>query len=156
MKYFAYGSNLNIEHMQFRCADAVPAGTFTLQDYQLVFRYYADIIPVPGQSVTGGLWDISERDEKSLDRYEGYPILYGKYYEADIMFYRMRDTERALKLPGDDYLKIVLEGMDDFGLSLEVFRNNLGNPEPIINPTKQETPVKQAMRLIEIAQALRF
>ncbi len=153
MKYFAYGSNLNIRHMQYRCPDAMPIGTFALQDYRLVFRYYADIIPAPGQSVTGGLWEISAEDEKSLDRYEGYPTFYGKYYQDDIMFYRMRDTAMPLELPGAEYLKTVLEGMNDFGLSLEVFTNNLGNPQPIVNPAKQETPLKQAMRLIETAQA---
>ena len=130
MKYFAYGSNLNITQMQDRCPDAVKLQPFTLENYQLVFRYYADIIPVAGQSVTGGLWEISKADEKYLDLYEGYPTLYEKYHVAGIMFYRMCEPGPAFAPPSSGYLNDLLQGMNDFGLSLEDLNNNLGKPYP--------------------------
>lgn len=150
MKYFAYGSNLNIKQMQYRCPDAVKLHPFTLENYQLVFRHYADIIPVAGQSVTGGLWEISEADERYLDRYEGYPTFYEKYYVDDMMFYRMCETGRELVLPSPAYLASLLEGMNDFGLSIADLNNNLGKPYTLIRET--EEPLQQAMKMIAAAQ----
>ncbi len=148
MKYFAYGSNLNVEQMQWRCRNAVPLGPYTLEGYSLVFRFYADITPVPGKSVKGGLWEITEEHEELLDRYEGYPELYGKYYEDDIMFYRMREDAYDLKLPTLGYLGDMLEGMENFGFSLlEDLNKNLGNP-PIKDKEKEGDLLQNAMRLI--------
>ena len=148
MKYFAYGSNLNVGQMQWRCTNAVPLGPYTLQGYQLVFRFYADITPTHGKSVKGGLWEITDEHEKLLDRYEGYPELYGKYYEDDIMFYRMREDAYDLKLPTLGYLGDMLEGMENFGFSLlEDFNNNLGNPPPP-DLAREGDLLQRAMRLI--------
>lgn len=156
MKYFAYGSNLNIKHMQWRCQNAVPLGTYTLQGYQLVFRYYADVVPAQDKSVKGGLWEISEEDEKSLDRYEGYPALYEKCYDRDIMFYRMLDNARDIELPGLGYLEGMLEGMENFGLSpLNDLNHNLGNPSPKhLNP--EGDILQQAVRLIADAMGVQL
>ena len=156
MKYFAYGSNLNIKQMQWRCPNAVPLGAYTLQGYQLVFRFYADIIPVSDKSVKGGLWEISEKDEKSLDRYEGYPTSYKKYYERDIMFYRMINDVRDLELPSLGYLEGLLEGMENFGFSpLEDLNTNLGNP-PTQNLAKDGDLLQHAIRLIADAMDIQL
>ncbi len=134
--------------MQWRCPNAVPLGVFTLQGYKLVFRFYADIIPVSGQSVKGGLWEISEQDEKALDRYEGYPTLYEKCYERDIMFYRMLDDTYDLEMPSLGYLQGMLEGMENFGFSpLEDLNNNLGN-SPNQDFATEGDLLQHAMRLI--------
>ncbi|MDE0084875.1 MAG: gamma-glutamylcyclotransferase [Candidatus Poribacteria bacterium] len=156
MKYFAYGSNLNIRHMQWRCQNAVPLGAYTLQGYQLIFRYYADLIPAQDNSVKGGLWEISEEDERLLDRYEGYPSLYEKYYDGDIMFYRMLDDARDIELPGLGYLEGMLEGMENFGLSpLEDLNNNLGEP-PTQGLIKEGDLLQHAMRLISDAMGIKL
>ena len=80
MKYYlAYGSNLNKYQMNFRCPDAVPAGSCVLNNWELVFRRgVLTIEPCPGGIVPLGIWKISENDEKSLDRYEGFPSFYYK------------------------------------------------------------------------------
>lgn len=115
--------------MQWRCREAKSLGTHTLQGYQLVFRFYADIIPSQYNSVKGGLWEISENDEIALDRYEGHPDLYEKVYEGEIMFYRMCDENRDFGLPSPGYLEGMLEGMENFGLNpLVDLNSNLGNP----------------------------
>ena len=36
--YLAYGSNLNVEQMQFRCPDARIVGTAEIPNYQLLFK----------------------------------------------------------------------------------------------------------------------
>ena len=33
--YFAYGSNMNLDQMEFRCPDAEVAGNVRLEDYRL-------------------------------------------------------------------------------------------------------------------------
>ncbi|BCV02065.1 MAG: hypothetical protein CM15mV49_290 [uncultured marine virus] len=41
--YFAYGSNMNHEHMKMRCPKSKYLGTFELPGYKLVFRSVADV-----------------------------------------------------------------------------------------------------------------
>ena len=76
--YIAYGSNLSVEQMKVRTPDAVIVGSGTLKDWRLLFRQYATIEKCKGYSVPVLIWKISERDEKSLDRYEGFPRFYQK------------------------------------------------------------------------------
>ena len=41
--YLAYGSNLNLEQMKYRCPNAKKAGAYLLKDWALEFRYYLTI-----------------------------------------------------------------------------------------------------------------
>ena len=80
--YFAYGSNMNLNQMAFRCPDAEVVESVRLEGYRLAFRTngggngVATILPEEGSYVDGVLWRISERDEQHLDHYEGFPFLY--------------------------------------------------------------------------------
>lgn len=78
--YFAYGSNINLEQMAYRCPDASVVGPVTLEGWELLFRRggFATIAPKEGEQVTGLLWSITQSCERSLDRYEGYPRFYNK------------------------------------------------------------------------------
>lgn len=78
MLYFAYGSNLNKREMRQRCPSSKYIGTAMLKDWQLMFRYFLTIEPKEGMKVPIGVWEVSEKDIKSLDKYEGYPSLYKK------------------------------------------------------------------------------
>ena len=83
MLYFAYGSNLNHFQMKKRCTDSVFLKKINLKDFKLTFRSKyraADIEYKKGSLVQGGLFEISKIDEKKLDIYEDFPILYKKYY----------------------------------------------------------------------------
>ncbi len=85
MYYFAYGSNMNSEQMDYRCPGAVTTGHGILWDYALVERKYADIECSPGAWGHGLLWEISDENLRSLDRYEGCPEIYRRCL-ADIIF----------------------------------------------------------------------
>ena len=81
--YIAYGSNLNIPQMRWRCKDAKIVGTAVIKDYRLMFKgsqsgSYLTIEKAEGYVVPVGVWSVSEDDEKHLDRYEGYPDFYYK------------------------------------------------------------------------------
>lgn len=79
--YIAYGSNLSTEQMAHRTPDAQVVGTAILYGWQLLFRYHATIEPHPERNTPVLVWEISEEDEKNLDRYEGYPAY---YYKKDL------------------------------------------------------------------------
>lgn len=79
--YFAYGSNINLDQMAYRCPAAQVVGPVVLEGYELLFRGNASgngvatIKPKEGQQVHGLLWRITPGCERSLDLYEGYPHL---------------------------------------------------------------------------------
>lgn len=76
--YFAYGSNMDVEQMKFRCPEATLKGPAILSDYKLTERLFADIDESAGGAVSGLLWSITEKDLQALDRYEGFPTLYDR------------------------------------------------------------------------------
>ena len=78
--YFAYGSNINLDQMQYRCPDATVYGQAVLDNYDLRFcgSGVATVEPKEGACVYGLLWELTDKCEASLDRYEGYPRLYIK------------------------------------------------------------------------------
>jgi hypothetical protein len=82
--YAAYGSNINLEQMAFRCPAAQVIGKGWLMDYQLMFLGtsrgcgVATVEPCKGRRVPILLWAISPDCEVALDRYEGWPTLYRK------------------------------------------------------------------------------
>ena len=124
--YFAYGSNMNLDQMEYRCPDAEVVGRAVLKDYRLVFRGnrngngVASVVPEQGKEVQGLLWKITPRCERSLDFYEGYPRLYGKEEikvqtktgeVANVAVYIMNEPYQSQPaLPCDYYLKGILDG----------------------------------------------
>lgn len=77
--YFAYGSNMNLDQMAYRCPAASVVEKVKLEGYRLTFcgrgkgSGVATILPEEGSQVEGVLWKITPECEKSLDFYEGYP-----------------------------------------------------------------------------------
>ena len=119
MLYFAYGSNLNLFQMKRRCKDSIFLKKINLKDFRLTFRSKyraADIEPKKNSIVPGGLFEISKSDEKKLDVYEDFPILYIKhyfyYYGKKIMTYTMVNKS-VFKFPTERYLNIVKRGYKD-------------------------------------------
>ena len=119
MLYFAYGSNLSHEHMRRRCKDSYFIKPINLKGYSLTFRGKygaADIEKNKNSKVLGGLYEISESDEKQLDIYEEYPILYEKMYFSNfgkkVMTYIML-KKTTFKNPTTRYLNIIVQGYKD-------------------------------------------
>ena len=119
MLYFAYGSNLNLSQMKRRCKDSVFLKKINLENFRLTFRSRyraADIEPKKNSLVPGGLFEISRSDEKKLDLYEDYPILYKKYYFVldgkKVMTYTMV-KKTPFRFPTERYLNVVKRGYLD-------------------------------------------
>lgn len=133
--YLAYGSNLNIEQMKYRCPTARVVGTALIEGYQLLFKgsmtgAYLTIEPQEGRSVPVAVWSVTEDDERRLDRYEGFPTFYykkelrlpiigiksGKVRVRDTFVYIMHE-ERLLGTPSRSYMQTCLEGYTAFGFN---------------------------------------
>ena len=119
MLYFAYGSNLNLFQMKRRCKDSVFLKKYELKGYKLNFRSKyraADIEKSKNSLVPGALFEISKSDEKKLDVYEDYPILYKKlyftYYNKIVMTYIMVN-KTEFRYPTERYLNVVKQGYKD-------------------------------------------
>ena len=119
MLYFAYGSNLHHFQMKRRCKDSIFLKKINLKDFRLTFRSKyraADIEPKKNSIVPGGLFEISKSDEKKLDIYEDFPILYKKYYftyyNKKVMTYTMT-KKTSFYFPTERYLKTVTQGYRD-------------------------------------------
>ena len=120
MLYFAYGSNLHHLQMKRRCKDSIFLKKINLKDFRLTFRnMYADIEFHKKTNVQGALFKISKIDEKKLDVYEDYPIVYKKYYFTyygkKIMTYTMV-KKTLFTYPTKRYLNIVKRGYKDCNL----------------------------------------
>ena len=131
MLYFAYGSNLNLFQMKRRCKDSIFLKKINLKDFRLTFRSKyraADIEPKKNSIVSGGLFDISKSDEKKLDVYEDYPILYRKfyftYYGKKVMTYTMV-KKTPFRFPTERYLNVVKKGYKDCGLDSKYLTQGL-------------------------------
>ena len=69
--YIAYGSNLNIPQMRYRCPDARVIGTANLDGWELLFKgsktgSYLTVEPKTGSTVPVAVWEVSEADEQNL------------------------------------------------------------------------------------------
>lgn len=138
--YLAYGSNLNVQRMRFRCPDAKVVGTAEIPDYQLLFKgsktgSYLTIEKKKGGMVPVAVWAVSKRDELALDRYEGFPDFYYKTemklpvkcWESSktktlTAFVYIMHEERKLGIPSHAYVRTCVQGYRDFGFDLKHLR----------------------------------
>ena len=131
MLYFAYGSNLNHFQMKRRCKDSIFIKKYQLKGFRLNFRSKyraADIEKKKNSIVQGALFEISKSDEKKLDVYEDFPILYKKmyfnYYNKKVMTYIMvKKTE--FRYPTERYLNVIKQGYKDCKLNKKYLINAL-------------------------------
>ena len=125
MLYFAYGSNLHHFQMKRRCKDSIFLKKINLKDFRLTFRSKyraADIEPNKNSIVPGALFEISKSDEKKLDVYEDFPVVYIKKYfkflGRKVMFYYMPKKIKP-NAPSKRYLSLIIKGYKDCG-----YKNN--------------------------------
>jgi len=133
MYYFAYASNLDRKQMAERCPDSQPAFRATLPNYRLIFTGWsrqwrggtASVKPFQGDKVAGAVYEISERDLRRLDRYEGYPATHNRISVHVVneegegvkaMAYIMRQQSEETR-PAQEYLAIIRQGYRDWEIT---------------------------------------
>ena len=126
--YIAYGSNINLEQMAYRCPNSKIVSKEMLKGYELEFRGVATIVPNDKSEVPILIWEIDERDEHSLDRYEGFPNLYRKeLFEVEIdgekkecMAYLM--NKGHISPPTSYYYNVINQGYEANGMDTSYLR----------------------------------
>ena len=131
--YIAYGSNINLEQMAYRCSHSKVAGTSEIKNFELEFRGVATIVPKENASVPVLIWKLDERDLSTLNQYEGWSRLYrqekmefelnGKTFEG--MAYLMNYGKIAP--PSQEYYNTILQGYRENGLDESFLQKALKN-----------------------------
>ena len=133
--YIAYGSNMNFSQMRYRCPNARFIETKVLKDVRLVFRRngggYANLEKAVGYRTPVVIYEISDKCEKALGRYEGYPTFYvkknvtlniggDKKNKIVAMMYVMnRKYENEVFMQRRDYFETIRMGYEKHELELE-------------------------------------
>ena len=133
MYYFAYASNLDKKQMLARCPECRPRFTAVLPNYRIIFTGWsrtwhggiASIKAVKGDKVAGGVYEISEKDLRLLDRAEGYPAVYDR--REFLVFPEESEAVRAVAYlkkeqgeetrPSAEYVAAIRQGYRDWGIS---------------------------------------
>ena len=122
MLYVAYGSNINLPQMAFRCPHSKVVGTAMVKGWELEFRGVATIVPKSDTEVPVLLWELDPRDIPALNRYEGFPHLY-RQEEIEVetpngtakgMVYLMNRGQ--ISPPSQGYLQTIWDGYKANGM----------------------------------------
>lgn len=125
ISYFAYGANMDPDHMARCCPRAVSHGRARLpgRAFRIAATGYGDAQPEAGGEIHGLLWTLTAEDEAALDRFEAVPE--GLYWKEQVevrdaddratpaMLYRAADPAPGRPVPG--YLEriiVIAEALD--------------------------------------------
>ena len=130
--YFAYGPELNLGQMKEICPDARAKFKATLPNYKLVFTGWsrkwhgglAALRQTRGEKVIGGLYEVSDRCLKALERYHGYPSVSNRLkiivFDEDgqgieaVTFTRIDQAQEAK--PSPEYQQLIRQGYRDWDI----------------------------------------
>ncbi len=132
--YFAYGSNMCRRQMDRRCPDHRVIGKGTLSGYRWIIsaRGYANIIKSPLDAVYGLVYEISDSDERFLDRYEGVKggAYVKEYPDVEIHGSPVRclvyvDPVEGEGVPRKGYAEEINRGIEDAQLPTEYIEKTI-------------------------------
>lgn len=129
MLYVAYGSNMNLGQMAYRCPKSKVVKNGKLIGWKLVFNFHADVIETENvnDEVPVVIWDVHKKDWDMLDMYEGYPDYYikrnvevvaddGEVVEAIV--YVMANDKKGIYPPMENYFKSIEDGYISNGIDV--------------------------------------
>ena len=129
MLYVAYGSNMNLEQMAYRCPNSYVVCNGELHGWKLVFNFHADVIKGKKKDIVPVVvWSIADSDWDMLDMYEGFPSYYvketvdvildnGKKEKAVV--YVMADNRKGIHPPASSYFNCIFKGYMDNGIDTD-------------------------------------
>jgi gamma-glutamylcyclotransferase (GGCT)/AIG2-like uncharacterized protein YtfP len=149
--YAAYGSNMNLEQMKYRCPNAKVIEKGEVINYKLTFRGrskgVANIERSQGRTVPIVLWEITSECEKALDLYEGYPRLYVKRnikvvtedgVVTAMVYVMAKDYEKLPAEPSRHYLNIIWTGYVNNEIPLRTLREAVAENQKEISDIDSE------------------
>lgn len=160
MKYFAYGSNMSHEQMSKRCPDSKFLERAQLENYRLIYDGQSNrwggapgnIIESDGDTIWGGLYEISDKDLERLDKCENCNSIESKngtcsqcgedLYAREKMKFKGDDGGEVEALvyfrtgkeegePSERYLDTVIRGAHDCGLPEDYIENQVKRPAKV-------------------------
>lgn len=157
--YFAYGSNLDLVGMARRVPNATRGPAALLPDWKLVFRGVADVERAEGEYVPGAVWYLDPEGIENLDRYEGYPSMYGREWvtvltetgqpQRAIVYVMTDQSHGTMMVPSGYYLSVIEDGYDAFGLDRNVLTAAVDESMGRKTPGSKLVPVgKKRMKII--------
>lgn len=134
--YFAYGSNMLHERLEARIGKVAVLGTYAVPGWRLMFnagsykKAFANMVATGRfrDEVRGVVYEMTSRQMKALDGFEGHPILYtrtvvGSYKGKDLFAYIAFNPEYSRQdiakvSPEKEYLQVCAAGADQNGLDI--------------------------------------
>ena len=127
-RYFAYGSNMDLDQMAARCPGAKLLGSAVLPNHRIVFAGWsygwggavATYEQRAGLCLPGVLWLLTAEDVFALDIAEGVPTVYDRAFvkvldddvrEHDALTYRMVRGSRSGR-PSFEYVSQIAEAYE--------------------------------------------
>lgn len=128
MLYVAYGSNMNLEQMAYRCPNSYVVCNGELRGWKLVFNVHADVIKTDSEDdvVPVVVWNVADVDWDRLDMYEGFPSYYIKESVNVILengrtekavVYVMANNRKGVCRPLRDYFECIENGYTENGIN---------------------------------------
>jgi gamma-glutamylcyclotransferase (GGCT)/AIG2-like uncharacterized protein YtfP len=118
--------------MASRCPRSTSLGAAILEGHRFRFANHADVVPDPGATVAGVLWEITLDCLVNLDLLEGYPYYYdrkmvevscaGKRYQS--LVYIMQPGNPCAP-PSNTYVNLITEGYLQHGIDCKQLTNAL-------------------------------
>lgn len=153
MLYFAYGSNINQDHMRRRCPTSVYVGIAHLSNFTLYFGgtslywdggAFAAIMQQRDGIVWGVLYELNDEEFAELDRIENVPHDYLRLpvtvtdsLGTDISAFVYMSSDVASGSPSHDYLCVIRQGAYVAGLPLSYVEEFFGDSQLISALTPQ-------------------
>ena len=145
--YFAYGSNLLQERLNWRIGKSIYIGNHVLDNYKLVFncKGFANITPSNGSKVEGSLYTITPDQLSELNFYEGlYNTEFFDYKDYTVVVYTAKQA--AVKRfeyfqPERIYLDVIIEGMLEKKINI--------NYKEVVELRKSLYPSKKKLKRVD-------
>jgi gamma-glutamylcyclotransferase (GGCT)/AIG2-like uncharacterized protein YtfP len=138
MLYFAYGSNINQDHMLQRCPTHIYVGTGSISNFTLYFGgtslywnggAFAAIRKQRDGIVWGVLYDLNKEEFEELDRIENVPhdylrrsVIVTDASGMDISAFVYMASEVPVGCPSLEYLRTIRQGAYAVGLPLHYIK----------------------------------
>lgn len=135
--YFAYGSNLEMDQMSERCPESRPVCKAILYGYLMKFRGssfgVATVEKKEDSCVYGAIYEVTKKDIRALDVFEGYPSLYTRKKvkvvtengctQEVFVYVMVRDYD--IRFPSRKYYDTIRRGYEHWGYNTEPLQDAL-------------------------------
>lgn len=151
-RYFAYGANMDAEHMAGRVPSATAIGPGRLDGFRLTFSVYSteweggatNLELDPTAHVWGVIWEVPDDELGGLDAFQGHPtffrredvVLTGPEGSTVAWTYRVAHQEGSYVRPTDAYLHKLQSAIRVQGLppeALDLLDQAARPPKPTIS-----------------------